>query len=161
MMQCFYQNPGSETCKPYDGYKQAEKLTIELNCLGWASALMNVVYRFIEKEEEVQGKKPSFEVPKMCFVQGGLAITIIDDEKTAYLVEEVIDNADEGWFVKYLNNDSAVPRVFASKEWTTWAEFLSFVQHVQFLKTDGTAYVSDFQGKCTPHKLSFILIAIW
>ena len=57
---------------------------------------MNVVYRFIEKEEEVQGKWPSFEVPKMCFVQCGLAITVIDDEKMAYLMEEVIDNTEEG-----------------------------------------------------------------
>ena len=149
MKQCFYQNPGSDTCKTYDGCKQAEKLTVELNCLGWASALMNVVYKFIEKEEEVQGKRPSFEVPEMRFVQCGLAIADIDNEKTAYLVEEVIDNTEEGWFVKYLNNDSAIPRVFSCKDWTTRSEFLSFAQHVQFLKTDGTAYVSDFQGKYT------------
>ena len=32
----------------------------------------------------------------MCFVQCGLAITVIDDEKMAYLMEEVIDNAEEG-----------------------------------------------------------------
>jgi hypothetical protein len=157
LKQCFYQNPGSVTFKPYDGCKQAEKLTVELNCLGWASALMNIVYRFIEKEEGNQGKQPEFEVPKMRFVKSGLAITVIDDEKTAYLVEEVIDNTEEGWFVKYLNNDSAIPRVFARKEWTIRAEFLSFAQHVQFLKTDGTAYVSDFQGKYAIHLLQFQL----
>ena len=83
----------------------------------------------------------------MRFVQCGLALDTGND-CTAFLLEEHIDStaANGSWFVKYVNNSSAKPCVFSNKEKAYQAEFLSFAQHVQFWKTNGLAFVSDFQG---------------
>ena len=97
---------------------------------------------------------PTFDIPHMQFVQCGLAISKPDGHRhashTAYLIEEYIDTdntSGKNWFVKYLNNSSAKPRPFEDPWQTLCAEFLSFVQHVQFWKTEGLAFVLDFQGR--------------
>ncbi|KIM36153.1 hypothetical protein M413DRAFT_449355 [Hebeloma cylindrosporum] len=149
--QGFYTNPNSSSRHIYDGPRQAEMLTMELNCIGWASALMTCVYDFM-KESETGTGSPTFDVPHMQYVQCGLAISKPDGHHaghTAYLLEEYIDTdntSGKNWFVKYLNNSSARPRQFDDPRQTLRAEFLSFAQHVQFWKTEGLAFVSDFQG---------------
>jgi len=150
--QGFYTNPNSSSRHIYDGPRQAEMLTMELNCIGWASALMTCVYDFM-KESETGAGSPTFDVPHMQYVQCGLAISKPEGHHaghTAYLLEEYIDTdktSGKNWFVKYLNNSSARPRQFDDPRQTLRAEFLSFAQHVQFWKTEGLAFVSDFQGK--------------
>jgi hypothetical protein len=149
--QGFYVDPNSSTKKIYDGPRQAEMLTMELNCIGWASALMSCVYDFINESEADIGFPP-FDIPRMQYVQCGLAISKPEDPgpshaTTAYLIEEYIETSGKNWFVKYLNNSSAKPRQFDDPKKTLRSVFLSFAQHVQFWKTDGLAFVSDFQGK--------------
>ena len=144
--QCYHVKPGSGVRQIYQGAKQAEGLTMELNCIGWASALMVLVYNFIEKQESILGR-PDFQIPQMRYVHAGLAISQCED-KAAFLLEAYIESDAEngGWFVKYLNNNSAKPRTFANKDQMIHAQFLSFVQHVQFWKTDGLVFISDLQG---------------
>ncbi|KAF7368080.1 hypothetical protein MSAN_00874100 [Mycena sanguinolenta] len=113
----------------------------ELNILGWATTMMDIVYRYIKIQEPDVGTPP-FHVPLMRFVRGGLAICQNETRET-YLVEEWID----GEFVKYIHNRSGQPRHFQNEEYDLRARFLSFCQHVQFYKTDKAAYVSDFQGQ--------------
>ena len=153
MKQGFYKDPDSSSWKIYDGPYQAEMLTMELNCIGWASALMTCIYDFMKESEDDMGS-PTFNIPHMQFVQCGLAISKPDGHHashtihTTYLIEEYIDMdkmSSKNWFVKYLNNSSAKPRQ------TLHVEFLSFVQHVQFWKIEGLAFVSDFQGKQRHH----------
>ncbi|KAF8198903.1 hypothetical protein K438DRAFT_1441086, partial [Mycena galopus ATCC 62051] len=112
----------------------------ELNILGWATTMMNMVYKYIAGQEKIVGV-PTFRVPVMRFVRAGLAICQTQT-KDPYLVEEWID----GQFVKYIHNRSGYPRRFDDAEYDLRSRFLSFCQHVQFLKTDKAAYVSDFQG---------------
>ncbi|KAF7361004.1 hypothetical protein MSAN_01130600 [Mycena sanguinolenta] len=112
----------------------------ELNILGWATTMMDIVYRYIKIQEPDVGTPP-FHVPVMRFVRGGLAICQ-NETKETYLVEEWID----GEFVKYIHNRSGQPHHFQNGEYDLRARFLSFCQHVQFYKTDKAAYVSDFQG---------------
>ncbi|KAF8200099.1 hypothetical protein BJ912DRAFT_1019943 [Pholiota molesta] len=144
--QCYNTKPGTRVRQIYKGVRQAEDLTMELNCIGWASTLMDLVYDFMEAQQATRGQ-PSFEVPQMRFVQAGIAISNTAD-KTAYLVEEFIDSdpSNGGWFTKYLNNRSAVPRKFSNQDQAIRAEFLSFCQHFQYWKTDGMVFVSDLQG---------------
>jgi hypothetical protein len=166
--QGFYVDPNSSIKKIYDGPRQAEMLTMELNCIGWASALMTCVYDFI-KESEAGIGFPPFDVPRMQYVQCGLAISKPEDSNhpgpshghAAYLIEEYIDTnktSGKNWFVKYLNNSSARPRQFEDPKKNLRAEFLSFAQHVQFWKTDGLAFVSDFQGKQGPQWFAIHLL---
>lgn len=91
----------------------------------------------------------------MRYVKAGLAIQVSKDstgtqagKQNAYLLEEFIDSEEPGWFVKYLNNNSAKPHKFKDEERSIRAEFLSFSQHVQFIETGGLAYLSDLQGRC-------------
>ena len=157
--QGFYVDPNSSTKKIYDGPRQAEMLTMELNCIGWASALMTFVYDFIKESNTDIGFLP-FDVPHMQYVQCGLAISKPEDNHpshsvatrthSAYLIEEYIETektSGKNWFIKYVNNSSAKPRLFKDPKKNLRAEFLSFAQHVQFWKTEGLAFVSDFQGK--------------
>jgi hypothetical protein len=62
-------------------------------------------------------------------------------------LEEVINEEVEGAFIKYIGNGSVKPYDFLKSEEQRRGEFLSFCQHVQYLKTKGLAFVGDFQGK--------------
>jgi len=111
---------------------------------------MSCVYDFVDDHDDhmAESKKRSFDLPRMRFVQCGLAVSKANSDRSAYLLEEFIDTGhDVDWFVKYVNNDSAKPRSFKHPEKDLRAQFLSFAQHVQFWKTNGAAFVSDFQGK--------------
>lgn len=63
------------------------------------------------------------------------------------MVEEVIDEAVDGAFVKYIGNGSVKPLDFLSGTAAYLAQFLSFSQHVRYVKTKGLAFIGDFQGK--------------
>ncbi|KAG6914828.1 hypothetical protein DXG01_015087 [Tephrocybe rancida] len=128
----------------YDGPKQLEQLIVKLNCLGWASALLDLVYALIAEVDECKGC-PTFEVPQLQFVSAGIAISM-DDDKTVFLVEECILTSD-GTFVKYINNNDPCPRKFANDQpHTLQAQFLTFTQHVQYTHSNEKMFVSDFQG---------------
>jgi hypothetical protein len=153
------EDSGSKKHHVYQGQTQAANLSVELNCLGWASALMDLVYSFMKKEEAIRGSPP-FEVPQMQYVKAGLAIQVSKDsagtdKQNAYLLEEFIDSEEPGWFVKYLNNNSAKPLKFKDEERSIRAEFLSFSQHVQFIETSSQAYLSDLQGRCSTFKFDW------
>jgi hypothetical protein len=147
--QCFYKSPSTSTRILYDKHSQLTKITAELNCLRWASALMGIVYDFIDEHKPTNGFPPSesFPIPKMVFVNSALAISETDQE--VFLLEEIINESDavEGPFTKYIGNGSVKPYDFLKNEERYLGEFLSFCQHVQFLKTKGLAFVGDFQGK--------------
>jgi hypothetical protein len=142
--QSFYISQTTGARVLYDKHTQLKKLTTELNCLRWASALMGMVYSFIDEYKTTNGLSPSFTIPEMVFVKSALAISEIDQE--VFLLEEVINDAVEGPFIKYIGNGSARPYDFLEGEEHRLGEFLSFCQHVQFLKTKGLAIVGDFQG---------------
>lgn len=143
--QCFYTSPTLGNCLPFDNHIQIKKLTAEINCLRWASALMGIVYEFINEHTGLHGPPP-FPIPQMRFVKSALAIA--ETTHDTFLLEEVIDDAvDSGHFTKYIGNGSVKPYDFLDGDDVHRAEFLSFSQHSQFLKTKGFAFVGDFQGK--------------
>ena len=97
--------------------KQFQNLTMEIACVVWAQALLNLVYSFISQDSEVQ---PPFDIPKFRFVESALAMeNSLDDgkqNKTIFLVEEVIAKENQGCFWKYLNNVLPVPLMMTCKE---------------------------------------------
>ncbi|KAG6907733.1 hypothetical protein DXG01_007591 [Tephrocybe rancida] len=146
--QAFFFDKTNNTNKFYDGAKQAEVLTIELNCIGWSDALFDMVYHTVDAVDQEKGMPP-FEVPKMRYVQAGIAISLSESEngiKQAFLVEELIGTKGTDYFIKYINNDSARPRKFKNLERSVRAEFLAFAQHLMYVKTGATIYASDLQG---------------
>jgi len=65
--------------------------------------------------------------------------------RAAYILEEVLPGVKSD-FVKYLHNASAASELSPDDPDYQLAEFLMFIQHVQYAITGGVAYVSDFQG---------------
>ena len=137
---------------PYDGEKQAQHLWMEIACLVWAQALLDMVYEYMEEEAGDLSGVPFF-IPRFRFVQAALAVEQNPSGETrrkapaAFLLEEVIDAKTEGPFRKYLNNVSPVPLTMESKEDEKRALFLAFSQHVQYWRTKKQVFVSDYQGK--------------
>jgi Alpha-kinase family len=144
--QCWYRCKKSGDRLLYDNATQVVKLSSEINCLRWASALMELVYDFIS-EAAAECGTPSFEIPAMRFVKSALAVAENDNHDT-YMIEEVIDEAD-GKFVKYIGNSSAVVNEFQDKSLRETAEFLAFCQHVQYSRTQEMAFIGDYQGNDT------------
>ena len=133
---------------PYDGIKQAQDLIMEVTCLNWAHALLEMVYAFVREwiDNRPAGKFAEIKIPEMRFVKAGLGIEQANEgERHCFLLEEVILES-EGPFQKYMNNTSAVPFHFADEDDNDRAAFLAFAQHVQYFKTKKRAYVADFQG---------------
>ena len=108
--QCFYMSPTTGIQVLYDKHSQLTKLTAELNCLRWASALMGIVYNFIDKHKTSSGLSPSFLIPEMDFVKSVLVISETNQE--VFLLEEVINKEVEGPFIKYIGNGSVKPYNF-------------------------------------------------
>jgi hypothetical protein len=52
---------------------QITKLSAEISCLCWASALMEIVYDFVNKHVKVHGL-PSFIILRMHVMKNALAI---------------------------------------------------------------------------------------
>jgi hypothetical protein len=126
--QTFYQKTATIDCTsqgpceitqniPHDGVTQVHNLTMEIACLVWAHVLLNLVYKFVDKGITLH-RMPPFRIPCMCFVEALLAIEHVTsefDDARAFLLEEVI-GGDKGHFRKYLNNVSAAPISFTSKD---------------------------------------------
>ena len=129
----------------FDNQKQAELLTTEINCLRWARALMGLVYEFLDTQVNVKGPPPA-PIPRLGFVSVSLAVGVESPRET-FLLEEVIDTQKDGKFMKYISNIAAKPIEFPKDaERARIATFLAFCQHVQYLVTAKSAFVSDFQG---------------
>ena len=105
---------------------------------------MGIVYSFID-EHQMTCSPTQFPIPEMVFVKSALAIAETDQE--VFLLEEVINDVVERPFIKYIGNGSVRLFDFLNGEELHRGKFLSFCQHVQFLKTKGLAFVSDFQGR--------------
>jgi len=153
--QCWYTSGASGTRLVYDNLTQITKLSAEINCLHWASALMGIVYNFINKHITMHGEPP-FPIPKMRFVKNALAIA--DTTRDTYMLEELIDEAVQGAFVKYIGNGSVKPFEFTDDAAAYRAGFLVFCQHVQYLKTKGLAFIGDFQGESISSNYPYVVL---
>ena len=107
---------------PHDSQKQVQNLSMEVACVVWAQALLDIVYEFVAEAITSHGQPP-FHIPQFCFVESALAMEhSLDDnsragqKKAVFLVEEVIADDREGPFRKYLNNVSPVPLSMNCKE---------------------------------------------
>ncbi|KAJ7592345.1 hypothetical protein C8J56DRAFT_781229, partial [Mycena floridula] len=102
-------------------------------------------YDFMDREVESHNIPfPPFSVAKLRprFVECGIALAMQSGTLGGSLIEEEI----QGEFMKYVLNSRAVPIMCPRDQGYDIAAFLCFCQHVQYLKTGGLAYISDYQG---------------
>ena len=99
---------------------------------------------------------PPFYIPRLRFVEAGLALSYNQAQlaggpgqkskslspRAAFLVEELISGA----FIKYIHNMDCNPLLDPDEPGYEIAEFLACTQHIQYAKTGGLAFISDYQG---------------
>ena len=133
---------------------ELDKLYREANVLYWAKSLFQLTYDFIDRAVGKATTPPPFNIPQLCFVDAGLLLAIKSSSvkapsavnvQTPYPAEELI-TCDEP-FVKYIHNGDPTPMPEPYEPGYDIAQFLAFTQHVQYVKTGGLAYISDYQGK--------------
>lgn len=140
--QVYWRN-SKKSISRYRGPAELGKIVMEVNCLDWATILLDLTYRFIE--EQVVGRgDPTEGIPRLRFVRAMLAD--VESDQKCFLIEEWVEGT--GTFTKYINNGRPVSCVQADApaEVHRIAEFLCFAQHVQYNLTYGLAFTSDYQG---------------
>jgi hypothetical protein len=139
---------------------ERKKVEAEANLLYWADSLMSLANSWIQAQitqRNTNGDPCPLIIPQLRFVRGGVASVqggyhtptsgkLFYQPNTTYLVEEVIPET-LGHFTKYVHNVDATPQLpsFGGPAYEI-AEFLCFVQHLQYWKTEAMVYISDFQG---------------
>lgn len=155
----------------YNPVDEFQKIYSEANVLFWAKALLKFVYDFISSMLNQAAEPPPFEIPQLRFVEAGVLLVFSDapgsrttpsraaakaadshlkpsgTAEVMYLAEEVIPTNSDEDFVKYIHNGHALPCNLSDPVAREIAEFLSFTQHVQYSKSGGQVYISDYQGK--------------
>ncbi|KAI6098337.1 hypothetical protein EDD16DRAFT_1663647 [Pisolithus croceorrhizus] len=153
----------STTNRVYKHYVLAQELPIlfrEANVLYWAKSLLKMTYEFIDHAirhaTDLSMLDWITDIPRLRFVEAGLALVYASTSKGAstsstgsvsgaYLLEEKIDAK----FTKFIHNVQYSSCLKPDNEGFHIAQFLVFTQHVQYIKTDGLAYISDYQGSTT------------
>ncbi|KAG1808361.1 hypothetical protein EV424DRAFT_1543509 [Suillus variegatus] len=129
------------------------KLFREANVLYWARSLLTFAYEYIDHCVANSSDTPPFHIPRLRFVEAGLALShdhtqpghkskSLTMPRAGYLVEELITDD----FIKYIHNMDCNPMLDPYEVGYEIAEFLACTQHIQFAKTGGLAFISDYQG---------------
>lgn len=148
----------------YLGPSAVARIEMELKCILWAQALLQLSYDYIKTFDDDNGPPPPhlMNPPKFRFVHAALAVEQGKSSRDAraFLLEEEINEATEGKFRKYFNNTSPVPCHFSENTNANIlrADFLAFTQHLQFWKTGKLVFVADYQGTPIPPKLSILSV---
>ncbi|KAG1721102.1 hypothetical protein EDB19DRAFT_1646669, partial [Suillus lakei] len=129
------------------------KLFREANILYWAKALLGLVYDFINHAIADASDPLPFTIPYVWFVEASLVLSYSQGNSkstlktgtmcTAFLLEEVIDGED---FTKFIHNMDPDPLLDPDQDGYDFVLFLAFMQHIQYVKTGGLVYISDYQG---------------
>ena len=147
--------PGNFAIGRYVIKDEMAKLFREANVLYWAGSLLQFAYNFIDHCISHSTEPPPFDIPRLRFVNAGLAVSYAQPLPTTshqkskanipragYLVEELIS----GDFLKYIHNMDCKPMLDPDEVGYEIAEFLACTQHIQYVKTGGLAFISDYQG---------------
>ncbi len=133
---------------------ELHKLHIEANVLYWAIALQRMSDGYIQRKLDLDSalEDKQIEIPRgIRFVNAGLALvhgalaplqTVVSASTTlraVYLIEEPITGA-------IIHNADATPELTEAEEGYSLALFLACHQHIQYEKTGGLAFISDYQG---------------
>jgi hypothetical protein len=161
---------GSNTLKiaRYALADELQKLLNESNVLYWAKSLLNFTYEYIDHCIDAASSPPSFQIPRMRFVDAGIALAFSHHSSNTqgtsnqaptadvkagtfsavYLLEEPVtfDSPGNQSFTKFIHNKDCEPSLDDDEYGYDLAVFLAFTQHIQYAKTDGLAFVSDYQG---------------
>ncbi|KAG2150989.1 uncharacterized protein EDB93DRAFT_1276702 [Suillus bovinus] len=127
-------NPINFSIGRYTISDELPKLFREANVLYWARSLLTFAYEYID---HCAGLALSHD-----HTQPGHKSKSLTMPRAGYLVEELITDD----FIKYIHNMDCNPMLDPYEVGYEIAEFLACTQHIQFAKTGGLAFISDYQG---------------
>ncbi|KZT50987.1 hypothetical protein CALCODRAFT_423573, partial [Calocera cornea HHB12733] len=131
----------------------------EANLLYWATSLHELCKAFVKKYQQSHpgSAAAQLDIPETRMVRGGLfQYGPNSDDKhkgLVILIEELVTTQEArgqkgSHFVKFISNASPIPRETVGPPGRV-GRFLSFCQHIQYVKTGGHAFISDYQGSLT------------
>ncbi|KAG0708674.1 hypothetical protein DFH29DRAFT_794821, partial [Suillus ampliporus] len=118
----------------------------EANVLYWAGPLLEFAYNYIDHCIARSTNPPPFTIPRLRFIEAGLALQKDVPLGPGFLLEELIGDDDSRNFIKYIHNMDCNPLLDADEFGYDIAAFLACTQHIQYAKTGGLAFISDYQG---------------
>ncbi|KAJ3760083.1 hypothetical protein EV360DRAFT_40552 [Lentinula raphanica] len=74
------------------------------------------------------------------------AITLLDSDGGSKSATFIVEDRINGIWQKYVGNANAKPVMHPDQPGYERAQYMCFLQHLQFEKTRGLAYISDWQG---------------
>ncbi|KAF9062571.1 hypothetical protein BDP27DRAFT_1233430 [Rhodocollybia butyracea] len=116
---------------------------MECALLMWCKSLLRHVLNYVSVLEAKNGPCP-LGIYNLCFVPA--AMVSCKGEGTRKAESYIVEDRIEGTWQKYILNSRAVPLMAADEQGYERAQFMCFLQHLQFDKTKGLAYISDWQG---------------
>ncbi|KAJ7670126.1 hypothetical protein DFH06DRAFT_1125517 [Mycena polygramma] len=137
-------NNGGWVVRRFQPPDEYAKTLQEANLLFWGSSIMAFTFHSSTMSSpRLRSSPPS--------ISHGYALFMLELRfrmSRSYLVEEFIDT-DTQEFVKYIHNGDAVPLLSHEDPYYDIADFLCFTQHVQYFKSGGAVFLSDYQGSQT------------
>jgi hypothetical protein len=147
--QTYERQAETRTISRRKGRHELSALSKECTCLNWASILLDMTYQYIARESKRYGRL-NYYVPELRFARTMIAIVQEGSMEKVFLIEEWIDTDPDTdtVFTKYINNRSAKICLegLPSLEAQVITDFLSFAQHVQWVKSKNLTFTSDYQG---------------
>ncbi|EGO19533.1 hypothetical protein SERLADRAFT_374257 [Serpula lacrymans var. lacrymans S7.9] len=126
--QLFFRDALSAGQKQYAMQDDLAYMLDKSNCLYWGSSLMGLTYDFIADYLAQYSSSQSISYPCLRMVNCALAVS--QDQKDGRAAVYLIDEMITGKFVKYINNNAAVPRNKLTVAEHNIALFLCFAQHI-------------------------------
>ncbi|PPR00279.1 hypothetical protein CVT26_009031 [Gymnopilus dilepis] len=157
--------PKSARIGRLDSGEEQKLVFNECKLLVWATSLLKAAYDWISGHINNMGSVPPFEIPEFRFVAAGMATALKPPMKgdkesgpsifRTYILEELIPGPQTE-FVKYLHNAKAMTELEPDDPDYKLAEFLMFMQHLQFQLTGGVAYIIMILTACKyRHRTAF------
>ncbi|KAJ3979928.1 hypothetical protein F5890DRAFT_1420575 [Lentinula detonsa] len=108
----------------------------------WAISILDHSKNYVSFLDE---KNPCpLPIYDLCFVPTAMAL--VDPKGSKEATSFIIENHITGTWQKFIGNANAIPLMASGEEGYEHAQYMSFLQHIQFEKTRRLAYISDWQG---------------
>ncbi|KAG1887343.1 hypothetical protein F4604DRAFT_1675320 [Suillus subluteus] len=145
----------------YSSVDKLKNVLKESKVMYWAKSLLNYTYDYIDHHISTSSTPPPFEIPRVRFVDAGVALGYGQRTATAsagsrpgakladttggtvsavYLLEERITFGDNEEFTKFIHNMDCVPSLDADEYGYDLAVFLMFTQHIQSVSEGGDVF---------------------
>ncbi|KAJ7282343.1 hypothetical protein C8J57DRAFT_1055025 [Mycena rebaudengoi] len=132
---------------PADEYAKTAQEANLLYRLYWASSLMEFTYSAIRhRASQTDQETLPVTIPYLRFVHAGVPTSPMLRPFEEHIWLRSTLRRHQTAFVKFVHNGDANPLLDHDDPLYDIAEFLCFTQHLQYFKTDGAVFVSDFQS---------------